>query len=137
VAALGAVGSPGRVIETRLLTRYDRYYLDRRGQRPLPVVLAIMDDENRTRVYVDPASASIVGRYSSRDWVTRWLYHGLHSLDLPWLYNHRPLWDVVVIAFMLGGAALSVTSTVLAWQVVGRTVGRAAHGSGSERPPVE
>jgi len=137
VAALGAVGSPGRVIETRLLTRYDRYYLDRRGQRPLPVVLAIMDDENRTRVYVDPASASIVGRYSSRDWVTRWLYHGLHSLDLPWLYDHRPLWDVVVIAFMLGGAALSVTSTVLAWQVVGRTVGRAAHGSGSERPPVE
>jgi hypothetical protein len=56
--------------------------------------------------------------------MSRWLYHGLHSLDLPWLYNYRPAWDIVVIAFMLGGTALCVTSLVLAWRVVGRTVSR-------------
>lgn len=54
--------------------------------------------------------------------MTRWLYHGLHSLDFPWLYNHRPLWDIVVITFMLGGTALCVTSVILAWRVVGRTL---------------
>jgi len=63
-----------------------------------------------------------VGSYSSRDWVTRWAYHGLHSLDFPWLYNHRPLWDIVVITFMLGGAALSVTSVILAWRVLGMRI---------------
>ena len=59
---------------------------------------------------------------SDADWSSRWLYHGLHSLDFPWLYNYRPLWDVVVITFMVGGTALCVTSLVLAWRVLGRKV---------------
>jgi hypothetical protein len=54
--------------------------------------------------------------------MSRWLYHGLHSLDAPWLYTHRPAWDIVVITFMLGGTALGVTSLILAWRVVGRTL---------------
>jgi hypothetical protein len=52
--------------------------------------------------------------------MSRWLYHGLHSLDFPWLYNYRPLWDIVVITFMIGGTALCVTSLILAWRVLGR-----------------
>jgi hypothetical protein len=54
--------------------------------------------------------------------MNRWLYHGLHSLDFPWLYKHRPIWDVIVITFMLGGTALSVTSVMLAWGVLGQNV---------------
>jgi hypothetical protein len=101
--------------EVSSLNRYDAYYRDRHGVKPLPVLLARSDD---TRAYVDPATALVVGTYSPSDWTTRWLYHGLHSLDLPWLYEQRPLWDVVVVAFMLGGTALSVTSLVLAWRVL-------------------
>jgi hypothetical protein len=52
--------------------------------------------------------------------VNRWRYHGLHSLDFPWLYNHRPLWDIVVITLMLGGTALSFTSLILTWKVLER-----------------
>jgi hypothetical protein len=52
--------------------------------------------------------------------VNRWAYHALHSLDFPWLYNYRPAWDIVVIAFMVGGTALCVTSLILAWRVLGR-----------------
>jgi hypothetical protein len=63
-----------------------------------------------------------VGRYSASNWVSRWLYHGLHSLDFPWLYNYRPAWDIVMIAFMIGGTALCVTALILAWRVVGRTL---------------
>ena len=62
------------------------------------------------------------GTYSSRNWVSRWLYHGLHSLDFPWLYNYRPLWDIVVITLMLGGTAVCVTSLMLAWKVLVRKV---------------
>ena len=107
---------PGAEIST--IDRYDAYYRDRRRERPLPVVLAQLGDADRTRYYIDPRSARVVATYSSRHWVTRWLYHGLHSLDFPWLYDRRPLWDVVVIAFMLGGTALSVTSVILAWRVL-------------------
>jgi hypothetical protein len=102
------------------LDQYDRYYLDRRHRLPLPVLRVSLDDAQRTRYYIDPKTARVVGSYSSGNWATRWLYHGLHSLDFPWLYNYRPLWDIVVITFMLGGAALSVTSVILAWRVIGR-----------------
>jgi hypothetical protein len=115
-----AAAGPAGVAEIRALDQYDRYYLDRRRRRPLPVLLVRMNDEGETRYYIDPKTATVAGSYNARNWVTRWLYHGLHSLDFPWLYNYRPAWDIVVIAFMLGGTALGVTSMIMAWRVLGR-----------------
>jgi hypothetical protein len=103
-----------------LMARYDRYYLDRHHVAPLPVVLVELNDAAGGRYYVDPKSARIVGGYSAANFLDRWLYHGLHSMNFPWLYNYRPAWDIVVIAFMLGGTGLALTSLVLAWQVLGR-----------------
>jgi hypothetical protein len=120
VAVVTKAAGQGGLAEARTLDEYDRYYLDRRRRRPLPVILVRLNDREQTRYYIDPRTARVVGTYSARDWMSRWLYHGLHSLDFPWLYNYRPLWDVVVITFMLGGTALSVTAVVLAWRVVGR-----------------
>jgi len=85
------------------------------------VIVAVqLDDPGHSRYYIDPKSARVVGGYSASNFLDRWLYHGLHSMNLPWLYNYRPAWDIVVAAFMFGGTALSVTSLVLAWQVLGR-----------------
>jgi hypothetical protein len=114
--------------EITTLDQYDRYYLDRHRQRPLPVILARLKNADDTRYYIDPNTARIVGTYSARNWVNRWLYHGLHSLDFPWLYNYRPLWDIVVITFMVGGTTLGVTSLILAWRVLGRKLTRASQG---------
>ena len=47
-------------------TQYDRYYLDRRRQRPLPVILAQLHDEEHTRYYIDPKTARVVGSYNSQ-----------------------------------------------------------------------
>jgi hypothetical protein len=113
-----------QAVETRIVEQYDLHYLDRTRQRPLPVILALMHDAENTRYYIDPKTATVVGTASSRNQWRRWAYNGLHSLNFPWLYNHRPLWDIVVIAFMLGGMALSATSLMLAWRAVGRTVRR-------------
>jgi hypothetical protein len=121
---VAAAVRPDEIAETRLLDQYDRYYLDRHQRRPLPVVLERLRDRDGTRFYVDPRAARLVGTYNARNWVTRWLYHGLHSLDFPWLYRYRPLWDLIVGALMVGGTALCFTSLVLAWQVVGRTISR-------------
>ena len=50
----------------------------------------------------------------------RWLYQGLHSLDFPFLYYQRPLWDIVVIALSIGGTVLSVTTLLPAWRRLNR-----------------
>jgi hypothetical protein len=126
----------GGLADIRVLDQYDAYYLDRHRERPLPVVLARLNDAADTRFYINPKTARVVGTYSSRSWVNRWLYHGLHSLDFPWLYNYRPLWDIVVITFMLGGTALCVTSLILAWRVVGRKIGGAMPGEAGARPTI-
>jgi len=124
IEVVSKAAQAGGGAEISVLDQYDRYYLDRRRERPLPVILARMNDAEHTRYYIDPKTARVVGNYSARNWVSRWLYHGLHSLDFPWLYNYRPLWDIVVISFMVGGTALCVTSLILAWRVLGRSLAR-------------
>jgi PepSY-associated TM region len=123
-ALVGAAVHPDEVAGATSLDDYDRYYLDRHRGRPLPVVLVRLGDRDASRFYIDPKTARLVGAYHARNWVTRWLYHGLHSLDFPWLYRYRPLWDVIVGAFMLGGTALCCTSLVLGWQTLARSLGR-------------
>jgi hypothetical protein len=119
---LNVVNSVARVGESRLITQYDTYYLDRTGKRPLPVLFVQLNDEARSRYYIDPKTAQVVGSYrsSTESWVNRWLYHGLHSINFPWLYNYRPAWDIVVLTLMLGGTSLCVTSVIIGFQLVRR-----------------
>jgi hypothetical protein len=117
------VRTAANVHEARLIDQYDAYYLDRHRQRPLPVILIRLNDEAQTRYYIDPRTARIVGGYSADSWMTRWLYHGLHSLNFPWLYNYRPAWDIVVLILMLGGTSLCVTSVIIGWQLLRRKWG--------------
>jgi hypothetical protein len=119
---LNVVNSVARVGESRLINQYDTYYLDRTGKRPLPVLFVQLNDEARSRYYIDPKTAQVVGSYrsSTESWVNRWLYHGLHSINFPWLYNYRPAWDIVVLTLMLGGTSLCVTSVIIGFQLVRR-----------------
>ena len=113
------------IADVRVMNRYDRFYLDRTFERPLPVLYVQLKDEGQTRLYIDPKTARVVGRYSESTaaWVNRWLYHGLHSLNFPWLYNYRPAWDIVVLSLMLACVWLCWTSMVLSWRALRRKLG--------------
>ncbi len=121
IDALGKAAQPYKIMETRLVTQYESYYLDRHHSLPLPSIFVQFDDAERSMYYVDPKTARIVEGYNSHSRWNRWLYHGLHSINLPWLYRHRPAWDFVVLPLLLGGVALCITSLILAWRVVRRS----------------
>jgi len=121
---IGKAARPYTLAEVRLVTRYESYYLDRQHRYPLPVIFVQLNDKEHSIYYIDPKTARIVQSYNSHARWNRWLYHGLHSMDFPWLYNHRPIWDIVVLILLTGGAALCVTSLVLAWRVLRRTFGQ-------------
>jgi hypothetical protein len=112
--------SPAAVIETRLVTEYESYYLDRQGRLPLPALYVQLNDAARSAYYIDPKTGRVVQSYGLRSRWNRWLYHGLHSMDLPLLYARRPAWDILVIALLLGGTALCITSLLMAWKVIRR-----------------
>ena len=112
---------PIQVEEQRMMTRYDSYYLDRHGDLPLPIVFVRLRDFDHTQIYVDQRTGRLSEEHSdASSWAPRWLYHGLHSLDFPLLYNYRPAWDIVVLTLMFGGLALSVTSIIIGWQMLRR-----------------
>jgi hypothetical protein len=104
------------------LEEYDGHYYDARATRSLPVLRVRYDDPDQTWLYLDPRQGGIVDWSVRTTRLRRWLYHGLHSLDFPFLYFRRPLWDVVVIVLSLGGLVLSSTTLLPAWRRLFRHV---------------
>jgi PepSY-associated TM region len=122
VNAIRGAAGPATLTDLRQVTEYEAYYVDRKNQLPLPVIFVQFNDQDRSTYYIDPRTAQIVQSYNSHSRRNRWLYHGLHSLNFPWLYKHRPAWDIVMLSLMLGGASLSVTAIILAWRVLRRAI---------------
>lgn len=113
-----------RVQDQMWLHDYDGYYYDPRGSRSLPVLRVRYADEHGTWLYLDPEAGGIVQRSVRVSRLRRWLYQGLHSLDFPFLYFRRPLWDIAAIALSIGGTVLSVTTMLPALRRL-RRLGRA------------
>jgi len=93
---------------TEWLDRYDAYYYDRHGALNLPVLRVRYANPQRTWLYLDPKRGEIVRKEERLTRLNRWLYHGFHSLDFPFLYYRRPLWDIVVIVLSIGGLVSSI-----------------------------
>lgn len=124
-ALLGAArdAMPGVAIEGVFwMSEYDAYYYSRSGRLPLPVLRVRYADPQATWLYLDPRRGAIVRKEERLSRINRWLYHGLHSLDFPFLYYRRPLWDLVVIVFSLGGIGLSVTTMAAAYRRLRRHI---------------
>jgi hypothetical protein len=123
-ALVTKASQPTGLSEAQFIDEYDAQYLDRHRELPLPVLRVRMKDAQQSTFYIDPRTARVAGSYSSGRWAERWVYHALHSINFPWLYTHRPAWDVVVLILMLGGASLSITSVIIGGQLLWRRIAR-------------
>jgi hypothetical protein len=105
------------IVDAIWLRDYDSYYYARGGELlPLPVLRVRFADPQQTWLYLDPGRGAIVRKEERLSRLNRWLYHGFHSFDFPFLYTRRPLWDIVVLALSAGGLASAVTSLLPAWR---------------------
>ena len=119
------------IVGATQLESYDDYYYGRGSDRPpLPVIRIRFADPMQTWIYVDPAASRIVYTTHRYSRLERWLFNGLHSLDF-W-YDRWALWDIGLIALMLGGLA---SSGIGLWLGIGRVAARSvASGQGWIRP---
>jgi hypothetical protein len=97
---------------------------NRDGLRPLPVLRVRYADPDSTWLYLDPQLGTLTKQDRGGRW-NRWLYHGLHNLDFPFLYYRRPLWDITLIVLSIGGVVLSATTLVPSWHRLVRHARRA------------
>lgn len=106
-----------------VLRRYDSYYYARQAQsmygnqtRPLPVLRVRFDDPQQTWLYLDPHNGAVVMQLDESSRTGRWLFNLLHSWDWQPLLERPLLREVLIIAFSLGGLAISLTGVVLGWR---------------------
>lgn len=114
--AAGVAMNGAAIAGVTWLDDYDAYYYDRDRRLSLPVLRVRYDDPQRTWLYFDLRHGGIARKEERLTRLNRWLYRGLHSLDFPFLYYRRPLWDVVVIVLSLGGIVLSATTLSASWR---------------------
>jgi len=79
--------------------------------RTLPVLRVTFADTKQTRIYMSPSHGQMT-KSEIDDRIARWSLYGMHALDFSFLYQHRPLWDVVVRALLIGSTILSSTTLV-------------------------
>ena len=77
-------------------------------------------DPDATWVYVDPRMGQAVRRFTRRQRLERWIYHGLHSLDFNFWYYNGAVWRTTMVVLNAGGALLSTIGLVLAIKRVKR-----------------
>ena len=119
-------GNPNvEIVESRVLSDYDSYYHPggSDGRRPaLPVLRMKFADPDATWFYIDPHTGQAVGRFTRRQRLQRWIYHGFHSLDFNFWYYNGAVWRATMVALNAGGALLSGIGLVLAVKRVKRGI---------------
>ncbi|HTR00015.1 MAG TPA: PepSY domain-containing protein [Candidatus Acidoferrum sp.] len=115
--ALASLQPDARLLTSTALDDYDNYYYSHHNRyRPLPALRVQFDDAERSWYTIDLNTGSVVMRQTATDRVARWLYNGMHSLDFALVFQHRPLWDVLVILLCIIGFGFALTSVVLGWR---------------------
>jgi hypothetical protein len=110
---------PGAKVEDATwLHEYDDYYYYQvasfnlglmKPVRTLPVLRVRFDDPSQTWLYMSPSHGQMV-KADKGARMARWSLHGLHALDFSFLYQRRPLWDIVVWPLLIGSTILSSTT---------------------------
>jgi hypothetical protein len=121
---MAATAMPGQqYTELTWLKEADDYYYHTvdsfdlglpRTVRSLPVLRLKYNDPEQTWLYLTPSQGQLI-KAEVLDRRNRWGYYGLHGFDFAFLYNHRPLWDIVVLILLFGCIAMTLTSLVPAW----------------------
>jgi len=116
-AARRAMPAANAISVTRL-DDHDAYYYDGltsfdlglpKPVKTLPALRVEFDDSRGTWLYLTPSHGQIL-KLESLDRANRWGYYGLHGLDFAFLLQRRPLWDIVVVALLLGVGVVSATT---------------------------
>ncbi len=105
-----------------LITREDTYYFTHHTEiAALPAYRLVLDDQERTRYYLDVVSAELVKKVDGNSRGYRWLHEGLHRMDFTPTLRRRPLWDTLMLVLLAGVTAVTITG---AWLGIRRMLPR-------------
>ena len=112
---------PSKTIkESYMVTADDVYGHLRESSLPESTLRIVLDDIDQTWIHINLDDGQIISVMDKSRRMYRWLFNGIHSLDLPGLVNRRPLWDVLMVVLMIIGFTFSLTGLVIAYKKLAR-----------------
>ena len=77
-------------------------------------------DALNTTYYVDARTTKILASQDSNSRIYRWLFNGLHRMDIPPLTDRLLARRITIFILSTGGVLLTVAGIVLGWRRVRR-----------------
>ncbi len=114
---------PAQNIERSELIHSDAYYYSTaHNPRPLLGLRIIMDDPVQTWLHIDLNTGQIMELMDRSRRVYRWLFHGLHSWDTPFLLEHDNQRKALLLILCVIGLVFSLSGVYLGIRIlIGRS----------------
>ncbi|MBX9657139.1 MAG: hypothetical protein K2X00_01125 [Nitrospiraceae bacterium] len=114
---------PTHEIKRSEITYGDMYYYSTtHNPRPLPGLRVVLDNPAQTWIYIDMKTGQLMELMDHSRRVYRWLFHGLHSWDIPFLLEHDRQRKILLLVFCVAGFLFSLSGVYLGITVcVGRS----------------
>lgn len=96
-----------------VLENGDMYYRASGQKKLVPVLRAQFNDSEHTSYYIDPRTSNIVAAHDHNSRLYRWLFHGLHCLDIPLISDTEFRRKLNIIVLSVLGILLSLAGIVI------------------------
>ena len=105
---------PAQQIDRNEIAQGDLYYYSTvHHPRPLSGLRVVLDDPARTWVHIDTNTGRLMEIMDSSGRVYRWLFHGLHSWDVPFFLEHDRQRRMVLLGLCVAGFLFSLSGVYL------------------------
>ena len=110
------------VSDSYLVPANDVYGNLREGSLGEETLRLILDDADETWIHVNLTDGDLISVMDDSRRIYRWLFNGIHSLDLPGLVNHKFIWSLLMVLLMSVGLIFCITGIVLAFKKITKMV---------------
>lgn len=113
------LGVYGTIDSVHWLTNGDLYFYQDAQKIPKVLRIAFTDTLNTT-YYVDARTTKILASQDNCSRIYRWLFNGLHRMDIPPLSDRLLARRITIFILSAGGVLLTIAGIVLGWRRVRR-----------------
>lgn len=120
--AASALFPAGNIMKSERMSGDAYYYSTVHNPRSFPGLRVVMDDPAETWLHMDMQTGQLIELMDRSRRVYRWLFHGLHSWDIPYLLGHDGQRKGLLLVFCVAGLLFSLSGLYLGIRVlVGRS----------------
>jgi uncharacterized iron-regulated membrane protein len=113
------LGAYGAIDSAHWLTNGDLYFYQDAQKTPKVLRIALSNTLNTT-YYIDARTTKILASQDNCSRIYRWLFNGLHRMDIPPLSDRLLARRITIFILSAGGVLLTIAGIVLGWRRVRR-----------------